>query len=614
MTASRQVAVATASLMLAAFLIVGIGTPASATAPRRAPDSARTAGGGIVTFAEQPGAPPTYIFPLYDGANSGNNNITYLQPLMWLPLYWFGHARSPEPTVNYRLSMAEPPKFSNDNKTVSITLKHYRWSNGSPVTSRDILFWMHLLLANQVDYVSYVPGGWMTHVQSMADVNTNTFRITFNTSYSQYYLLYNILASITPLPLSWDRTKATGRAGNYDMTPAGAKAVYAFMNKESESLSTWDTNPLWQVVDGPWRLKPKTGFEVTGQTIFIPNTHYSGPDKPRIKEFEELPFTSESAEFDALVSGSVDYGYIPPTDLGELPSLKSQHYDIMPWYEWGVTFLGFTYDNHSSGRLVRQLYIREAMEHLVDQPALIKDVLKGYGKPTYGPVPVYPRSDFVSSEELHNPLPYSVSTARHLLTSHGWKLPSAGGAASCERPGIGRGRCGAGISKGQRLEMTFLYSTGYPVLADEAQVMRSSFLEGGIEVSLREAPYDTTLSESYECTPKSCPSSEPSMFMLSSPNWTYVPIYYPTGGDLFYTGASVAGGYSNPETDRLIVAVRHSSGLSALYAYENYVAKQVPALWFPTSAYQISVISPKLGGVVAQDSTAHIYPSTWYVK
>jgi hypothetical protein len=44
------------------------------------------------------------------------------------------------------------------------------------------------------------------------------------------------------------------------------------------------------------------------------------------------------------------------------------------------------------------------------------------------------------------------------------------------------------------------------------------------------------------------------------------------------------------------------------------VAKQLPDLWFPNSAYQISAISPKLGGVTSQDSTAHIYPETWYVK
>src|ERR1700751_4662950 len=102
--------------------LLGVSSTASGASPGRSA-SGRSVSGGTVTFAEQPGSPPTYIFPLYDGANSGNNNITYLQPLMWLPLYWFGHSNSPDATVNYTLSMADPPVFSNDDKTVTMTLK-----------------------------------------------------------------------------------------------------------------------------------------------------------------------------------------------------------------------------------------------------------------------------------------------------------------------------------------------------------------------------------------------------------------------------------------------------------------------------------------------------------
>ena len=96
--------------------------------------SASSSSGGTVTFAEQPGSTPTYIFPLEDGANSGNDNITYLQPLMWRPLYWFGHSNSNLPTINYSLSLAKPPVWSDGGRTVTINLLHYLWSNGSPVT------------------------------------------------------------------------------------------------------------------------------------------------------------------------------------------------------------------------------------------------------------------------------------------------------------------------------------------------------------------------------------------------------------------------------------------------------------------------------------------------
>src|SRR5580693_4596154 len=79
--------------MAAAVIAVLIASACSGSAGSTA-NSGKPQAGGIVTFAEQPGSPPTYIFPLYDGANSGNNNITYLQPLMWLPLYWFGHTNN----------------------------------------------------------------------------------------------------------------------------------------------------------------------------------------------------------------------------------------------------------------------------------------------------------------------------------------------------------------------------------------------------------------------------------------------------------------------------------------------------------------------------------------
>ncbi len=58
----------------------------------------------------------------------------------------------------------------------------------------------------------------------------------------------------------------------------------------------------------------------------------------------------------------------------------------------------------------------------------------------------------------------------------------------------------------------------------------------------------------------------------------------------------------------------NAASIQTFYKYQALVAKQLPVLWFPNAAYQISAISPKLGGVAAQDSTAHIYPSSWFLK
>jgi peptide/nickel transport system substrate-binding protein len=577
--------------------------------------------GGIITFAEQPGSPPTYIFPLYDGANSGNNNITYLQPLMWLPLYWFGHSNNSQATINYPESMAYPPVFSDGGRTVTMKLKHYEWSNGKPVTSRDLLFWMNLLLAEKNNSAAYVPGGWMDHVAGMSAPSPYTFVLKFNVTYNQTYLLYNGLSILQPIPQAvWDKTSATSPVGNYDETPAGAAKVYDYLNAQSMSLSTWDTNPLWQVVDGPWHLKPKTGFQVTGQTIMLPNKLYSGPDKPRASEFEELPFTSATAEFNALQSGSVDYGYVPGTEIADLGNLKSQGYSIKPWYEWGLTFVAINFSNPRYAPLENQLYIRQAMQHLINQPAYIKDILLNYGTPTYGPVPTFPASSFLDPAETKNPYPFSTSAADALLTAHGWTVPKSG-TATCTRPGSASNECGAGITSGEKLSIPLVYISGVPELQDEVEAMQGAYSSAGIQLKLSQAPANTVLSEAYECigkTTSTCSASSTALSLLGSPVYTYVPIYFPDGDSLFGCGgATNAGNYCDSQVEALIKQMLTANGSASQTAFDNYqiaLAQQIPDLWFPNEAYQISAISPKLGGVVAQDSTAHIYPSVWYVK
>ena len=51
-----------------------------------------------------------------------------------------------------------------------------------------------------------------------------------------------------------------------------------------------------------------------------------------------------------------------------------------------------------------------------------------------------------------------------------------------------------------------------------------------------------------------------------------------------------AGGYSDKTNDANIVATNVSSSLSALYTYENYLAEQLPVIWQPNPAYELTEI------------------------
>ena len=79
--------------------------------------------------------------------------------------------------------------------------------------------------------------------------------IDLTRSYNPQFYADNVLATIPLLPQhAWDKTSPTGKVGNYDETPSGAKAVWNFLQAQGRTWVTFATNPLWQVVDGPWKL------------------------------------------------------------------------------------------------------------------------------------------------------------------------------------------------------------------------------------------------------------------------------------------------------------------------------------------------------------------------
>src|SRR5262249_58206503 len=104
--------------------------------------------GGTAVWAEGTGSAPNYIFPFVSSAYAGISNTLDFSYLMYRPLYWFD--RGSQPVLNPSLSLASPPVFIG--RKVTITLKHYMWSDGTPVTAQNVVFWLHMMLAVPQDY------------------------------------------------------------------------------------------------------------------------------------------------------------------------------------------------------------------------------------------------------------------------------------------------------------------------------------------------------------------------------------------------------------------------------------------------------------------------------
>ena len=94
------------------------------------------------------------------------------------------------------------------------------------------------------------------------------------------------------------------------------------------------------------------------------------------------------------------------------------------------------FNSPNAGYLFRQLYIRQALQDLVDQPQDVKFAYHGNATASYGPVPLAPSSPFTTSYERSNPYPFSVADAGSLLRSHGWAVHS-GGTDTCAKSATG---------------------------------------------------------------------------------------------------------------------------------------------------------------------------------
>lgn len=599
----RTAAACTALATLAAAAAACGSTSAPTGSSTGAPVS-----GGTATFAEAPGSPPNYIFPLDALQYFDTTDINQFQNLMWRPLYFFGNGN--QVILNKQLSLADPPVYSDGDHTVTIHLKSVRWSDGKPVTSRDVTFWINLLRANKDNWGEYAPGYFPDDVTSVSTSGASTVVLHLNSRVNPTWFTFNELSQIVPIPQhAWDKTSTSGAVGNYDQSTAGAHDVYKYLDGQSKHLGTFATNPLWQVVDGPWKLST---FRSDGYAAFVPNKDYFG-QKPSLAKFVEQPYTSESAEYNDLRSGSLTYGYVPISDISQESLLKSQGYKVLPWYEWSMNILPMNFNNPTQGPLFHQLYIRQAMQRLINEPQLESAVLSGYGITDNGPVPNGPSKQYIDAKVEAGPLAYSLTASKALLTSHGW-TPGKGGIDVCSQPGTGSHQCGKDIKAGAPLHFTMIYSAGVTSIDQEAQALKSSFSQAGIDLALTEAPANQVYSAAVPCTSNQSACSWGMAYWGNG--WEFSPDNYPTGEVAFASGAvGNFGSYSDKTMDSLIKATTTQPGQAPLNAWQDYTAEQVPMLFMPVSPVQISAISTKLRGATPQPADGlTITPEQWSLR
>jgi peptide/nickel transport system substrate-binding protein len=580
------------------------GVPAQAGTPGKA---------GTITVAEPPNATPTWIFPVTPGANGSVYTAYSFQYQMWRPLYWFPNGAKIE--EDPAMSLASDPVWSNGDKTVTLKMKNWKWSDGQPITSKDAEFFVDMTRAavkvSAANYSQYVPKvGIPDQVVSMATPDDHTLVINLNASVNPTWFFENNLAGISPLPVhAWAKASANGPVLDPN-NPANASKIYKFLYAQSKSVSTYSSDPLWQVVDGPYKL---TSFNnTTGAFTMSPNAGYGGPHTAKVSKLEAVPFTSDTAEWNAVKSGNIDVGYVPAPDVPQVPSIKSK-YNVFGYPGFGFSYIAYNFKDKTGNfnKIIAQLYIREAIAHLQDQAGYVKAFFHDAGGQAYGPVPAVPPSTYTPSSATNNPYAFSVSSAKKLLTSHGWTV-TPGGTSVCKSAGSGATQCGAGIPAGTKLAWNLVYNATSSPIPQMVTDLVSKAKQIGMNITLKSDNFNHMIATYYNVA---APQNVDKWAMEDFGGFSIAT--YPTMNGIFNcVGTYNIGSYCDKKADQLIAASTGGTDPAAVKAEADYLTLQQPGLFQPV-VDNVVVWKNTISGTPASFSSLTQYqlnPEFWYTK
>jgi peptide/nickel transport system substrate-binding protein len=580
-------------------------------------------GGGAISISQLTGETPTDIFPIVDGQSCSTQTANFISHF-YIPLYYGPDGARPQ--IDYTQGAAEPPVYTNGDKTVTIKIKPgLKWSDGKPVTAQDLLFDYDLLDAgvkeSPANYCQYSPGQLPDNVASVSTKGANTFVMNLkskvNTNWFTTNQLQVTILGLYPIPSKdWNIAAAGGPHLDYT-NPDNAKKIFDFLLKQGESPSTFGTNPLWKVVDGPFKLKD---FSATnGSFDMVPNPTYGLEPKATLKQVSVNTYSGYPAVLNALKSGSLDVGRVDASSqLGAIPGLEKDGFSVFgtPSWGWYGGILNFKDTTNSFDKIIAQPYIKAVLAELENQPAWIKGIYHGYAVPAYGPVASAPFSSLSPKSAAETPYPYNPKKAAESLRSHGWNV-KPGGLTTCAKPGTSATECGAGIPAGTKFEFTW---ANVPKGTAPAGVLQSQAFASeaeqaaGIKVDFVTKSFNFLTANYNNQNPAATKyTNDWAVNNFGGIGLDYNPTQ--TGVENPDSGLNM-GDYNDPIANKLMHDSVTSSSADAVKAEVAYFIKNYPVLYGPDEDY-IAAVSKRIGGNTnsflvlgyQQDQ-----PQFWYIK
>ena len=500
--------------------LAGVGPAWAGAHPQHGGTIVTVPGVGLGPPAAINGFNPLLISSAFDQQAAG---LLY-QPLVWITRRF---------RVNWRLSIAKTITIGPNHRSYTLILwRHWRWSDGTPVTTADIAYAYQMIKRLGPQFANFGVGGIPTEVADFQIQGPYRLRIVLKHPVNPRWFILNGLALLSPLPAQAWRHFTIPQLYDHLADPR-----------------------FFRVVDGPFRL---VSFTSGRSAVFGPNHRFTGPDRPYLHRLVLRFLHSPESLFFGLKTGKIQIADLPHKlfpGRASLTGLRTRTVGPV----WGFNYLGFDYANPAMA-FIHDRRVRVAMMHAISQRLLIRVQYYGQGLRDYGPIPPRPAtylSALARHLEAHGA--YDPRLARSLLRKAGWR----------------RAADGVREKHGRRLIFTLLIPPGQ---VRGPTLIKDMLAQVGVDMRLREQPFNEIVA------------------MTQGPGATkWDALYlawglsaYPSARNIFGCGgANNLYHYCDAQMDKRLDAIPIATGKAAIYRYEDYFIKTEPILVLPGQRHVI---------------------------
>ena len=612
---------------------------------------------------------PTWIFPFQGGDTYSVANMNYFQQLMYRPLYWI--SANPAVTINHNLSLAQDPVFSNGNRTVTIALKpSAKWSNGEPVQSGDVVFFLNFMAAMPGTWPAYTPPLANGTLLSLVDLtrsietpNSRTLVFHLGRSVNPRWFVFNQLSQITPLPRAWDRRARSSHNATFpNKMPTRFDVQHGDLATEagncwggpwigngnggpgqsSQHLYKEDSLGTKTVVPDRFASRAQSCAYVKATLDAFANdlTHLANhaTDTGRMWSIVDGPWqlssysaTLHTASFRRRPDVTVQSG---PNELRyvDCPQgcLRSALDGKLDWFGVGTDIVGRTSNLSHLASLQRKdladagFTLRATYPLSVNYAAINFASRNGANRRAHA---IFAQDYFRRAlQESVNQRAIISRRFQGLGVPGSGPLPANGPRNRTPKGDVHRAlrrlqdhgwvlESGIGVC---RRPGAGPHSCGPGITTGTKLEFDFLCVDGGggssivrdLKRTWRKIGIRIVVSTtSFNDVISTTFGHTTNWDFAYWGGWLYAPDYLATGEALFATGsASNAGSYSDPQTDRLITATVSSTDAAAISRYARYVAADVPVVWLPTPI-ELTEVRTTLGDVPSRVS--EFTPERW---